>query len=323
MAESSTALFNEPEAFEATAREVGNLRLYLTGSGPFRVRLTQVVLGAMRLSAVDESQPRIAVLTVPADTVLVTLPAGPLPGPVWGGIATRPGDMLTHSPGRRVLGWTQGRCRWIAIWIPALEMARYGRALVGDGLTVPPGTRRWRPQSAALKTLQGLHAAAITTARTHPDAFAHAEATRGLSQQLIHALVECLSDGGAVEDAPALRRHQDIALRFEELLCAEPDRVHRPESISGALGVSCRGLGAVCREQLGMGPGGYIRLHRMHRARCALRCQQRDEKSVSEIARRHGFQDVGRFARAYRDRFGELPSATLRRGSLPCEASHG
>lgn len=106
MAECSTALFNEPEAFEAAAREAGDLCLYLTGSGLFRVRLTQVVLGAMRLSAVDESQPRIAVLTVPADTVLVTLPAGRLPGPVWGGIATRPGEMLTHGPGRRVLGWT-------------------------------------------------------------------------------------------------------------------------------------------------------------------------------------------------------------------------
>jgi AraC-like DNA-binding protein len=46
-----------------------------------------------------------------------------------------------------------------------------------------------------------------------------------------------------------------------------------------------------------------------------LRQADRDTATVSEIARRSGFRDLGRFAANYRGAFGELPSVTLQRGS--------
>jgi AraC-like DNA-binding protein len=319
MACSSTALFSEPEAFEAAFATAGGLRLTLAGPDRFRARLTLLAAGPMRLATIEESQPRIAVLAVAADTTLITLPLGRSPAPGWGGLASLPGEIMTH--GRRVPGRTQGGCRWGAIWMPTRELARYGRAIAGDPLNLPPGTQPWQPPAGPFRTLRALHAAAIATARTEPAALIHAEAAHGLQQQVIHALVGCLSGGAPAGDTPGLRRHQDIALRFDDLLCAQPDGPHSPGSASTALGVSRRSLDAACREQLGMGPAGYIRLHRLHRARQALRRGKEGETEIAEIARRFGFADPDRFSRSYRDLFGEMPSTTLSRGSPQSEGS--
>jgi len=79
--------------------------------------------------------------------------------------------------------------------------------------------------------------------------------------------------------------------------------------ICSTLGVAERTLRDICREHLGMGPHRYLLLRRLDRARQALR-QARG--SVTEIAYDYGFTELGRFARIYRQRFGETPSMTLR-----------
>ena len=48
----------------------------------------------------------------------------------------------------------------------------------------------------------------------------------------------------------------------------------------------------------------------------AVRCGDRANTRVAEIARTHQFQEPGRFAVKYRTIFGEMPSATLRRSLI-------
>jgi AraC-like DNA-binding protein len=152
-------------------------------------------------------------------------------------------------------------------------------------------------------------------AETRPEALLGSEAAHGLEQQLIHALVECLSAGSADEVTPAAGRHRDIAIRLEGLLQARPERNLRIAEICASLGVSDRVLRRCCDEQLGMSPTSYLRLHRMQQVHHALWNGNRDTANVTEIARRYDFRDPGRFAARYRALYGELPAATLRRGS--------
>ena len=62
-----------------------------------------------------------------------------------------------------------------------------------------------------------------------------------------------------------------------------------------------------------MGPKRYLLLRRMHLARRALRDAAPDATSVTDIATRYGFWQLGRFAVEYQALFGEAPSATLHR----------
>jgi methylphosphotriester-DNA--protein-cysteine methyltransferase len=152
-------------------------------------------------------------------------------------------------------------------------------------------------------------------------ALANVEAAHGLEQQLIHALIECLSGGPAENETPAARRHRGIVAGFEDLLQADP--FPSTSEICSALGVSERMLRECCKKHLRMGPSRYRHLRRMQQVHRALRNENPDAGSVSAVAARYGIRDLGRFAGDYRALYGEFPSATLRRQHGVAELSLG
>jgi AraC-like DNA-binding protein len=109
------------------------------------------------------------------------------------------------------------------------------------------------------------------------------------------------------------------------VLEAHPDGVLHTVDMCKAIGVSNRTLTTCCNEILGMSPYRYLKLRQMHLVRRALRRADPLSTTVTVIATDHGFWDLGRFANAYRTLFGELPSATLRRGAdaAPAAPEHG
>jgi AraC-like DNA-binding protein len=263
MPRSVTSVFSEPADFEAALREEGGLGFLINGRGQFRARLTQVALHSLRLSATDEHLPRITLVAVPAETLLVSLARGRASAPIWGGVRLGTDEIMTLGAGRRLQMRTDGPGRCGSIWLPAAELAQYGSALTGVAFSVPSAARRWRPRPAMSRLLRHLHSAAIGPVEGRSNAFIGGEAAHALEQQLIEALVECLSKGSAIEATCATIAHQDIAVRFEGLLHTRPERAFRTAEICKTLEIPARTLCIACKEQLGMGPAEYSRRRRM------------------------------------------------------------
>ena len=101
--------------------------------------------------------------------------------------------------------------------------------------------------------------------------------------------------------------------RLEQMLAAHQGQPLYVAEVCGAIGVSVRTLQLYCREQFGVSPHRYLRLRRMNLVRQALASADPATKTVTEIATDYGFWELGRFAVAFRNLFGETPSATLRR----------
>ena len=263
MPRSVTSVFSEAEDFEAALRQEGGLGLLVTGSGQFRARLTQVKLHRLCLSATEEQLSRIAFVAVPADMILVSLARGRASAPIWGGVRLGTDEIMTLGAGQRLHMRTDGPCRWGSIWLPATELVQYGRAVTGTNFAVPSAAQCWRLRPAMSRHLRHLHSAAIGLVERRSKMVIGGEAAHGLEQQLIEALVECLSTGSAIEATCGTIAHQDIAVRFEALLHTRPERAFRTAEICKTLEIPARTLCIACEEQLGMGPAEYVRRRRM------------------------------------------------------------
>ncbi|MGC9537488.1 AraC family transcriptional regulator [Streptomyces sp. UG1] len=104
---------------------------------------------------------------------------------------------------------------------------------------------------------------------------------------------------------PAVRR----AMELIECHAAEPLTV---EDVAEAVGVSVRALQEGFRRHLGTTPVSYLREVRLDRVRADLKAADPGMVTVTDVAFRWGFFHPGRFAIAYKERFGEHPSQTLR-----------
>jgi AraC-like DNA-binding protein len=78
--------------------------------------------------------------------------------------------------------------------------------------------------------------------------------------------------------------------------------------------VSVRSLQAIFHRHTGLTPMAYLRELRLANVHEELRQARPDQTTVAAVAHRWGFGHLGRFAAAYRERYGVSPSVTLRLG---------
>lgn len=98
-----------------------------------------------------------------------------------------------------------------------------------------------------------------------------------------------------------------------DLIEATPGNPWTVVGLASRVHISVRALQEGFAREMGIPPMTYVRDVRLRHARQQLQADAPDSGTVREVATRLGFFHMGRFAAMYRDAFGELPSATLRR----------
>jgi hypothetical protein len=202
MPASSISVFGEPEDFCTAMRANGVGTLIVSGVGKFSARLARISLHRMRLFAGEEHLSRAASVSVASRFVRVSLPAEPATSLIWNGIPTRPNEITTHGARHRFTELTDGPSRWSTIWLKEEELARSAHTMTGCRFVVPPGECRWQPMPEALRLLVSLHGSAIRAIATQAKLPVQKEAARGLEEQMLLALTECL-----VESPPVTKTH--------------------------------------------------------------------------------------------------------------------
>ncbi|GIF25838.1 AraC family transcriptional regulator [Paractinoplanes tereljensis] len=100
--------------------------------------------------------------------------------------------------------------------------------------------------------------------------------------------------------------------RALDAIHAEPWRQFTAGDLASSAGVGVRVLQEAFRQHVGMSPLAYLRRVRLDGVHAELSRSDAWQVNVSEVAYRWGFTHLGRFAGAYRDRYGVSPSQTLR-----------
>ncbi|WP_433297514.1 AraC family transcriptional regulator [Actinoplanes sp. CA-030573] len=101
--------------------------------------------------------------------------------------------------------------------------------------------------------------------------------------------------------------------RVVDAIHDEPERPFTVADLAAIAGMSVRSLQEGFRRHLGYAPMAYLQQERLLRAHQTLRQSDPMKDTVAAVAHSWGFAHLGRFASAYRARFGEPPSDTLRR----------
>lgn len=117
-------------------------------------------------------------------------------------------------------------------------------------------------------------------------------------------------------DDTAIPKHtsgvQRALTRAREYIEGNLERTLLISEVAAYAGTSQRTLERGFAAELGVTPEQYVRAIRLHKVRQILLKPNVDEdRSVTSVANRCGFNHLGRFAKEYRRFFGELPSETL------------
>ena len=315
MAQSGTATFANPAEYGAA---IGGARVNIVviAGGDFNARLSWLNLDHVFLLRGRENLPRIGFFSLSPKQAFVSFPTNAGSSFTYGESVLQFGDFVFHSCGERTHQRINGKSQWGLISLSLEQLAASTKALTATKIVSPREGRVLRPSRSEANHFLRLHSKVCRLVETTQELIANLEVARALEQELLQALISCLTARDTESNSTRNRHHAEIMARFEDALASHREPHLNLPALCSAIDVPERTLRMCSAELLGLSPTRYHLLRRLNGARSELLNADPETTNVKEIAHNHQFVELGRFAVAYRTVFGEMPSFTLRRSPI-------
>jgi AraC family transcriptional regulator, ethanolamine operon transcriptional activator len=301
------AVFDDFDAMAASALE-WDQEYEQIGRGPFRGRLTQIVLGQVQLGRERWDPGILQKGSAPKDTWAFGLPLKAEGSLHVRRRPVRPGELLAGTWRDDVGFAATGSTDLMVVVLPSDMIGRWmqqRRGVEGMDPVLPP--RHWTVSPAELtrraRKLSVFHSDLLAQSDLEvvPDGLA------SIKSRISDAILSLIPSAEVIE---GLHSRARIARAVLQLL---HDRRETPPSVTEMcelVGARERTLFLSCIEAFGHPPAQLsleLRLNAVHRALA----HPATGTSITSVAVQYGFIHFGRFAAMYCRQFGELPSATL------------
>lgn len=231
-------------------------------------------------------------------------------GPVrWRGAPLPPGSLIEHPPSNELDLVAEG-----------LDVVTFSfRHEVRDSIFASTGHRSVSGALSLPPEVSGALASTVLAhLRSHHSGPGDDDLEHRIQEQFSLALA---SLPARIEPRVAGDRRRRAVRRAEAFLHEHLDRLVPSHELAAVAEVPLRTLQDGFRREFGFSPSAFHGLLRLQAARRVLQHSTQDSGLVSDVARSHAFYHLGRFALEYKQRFGESPSATLRRRPTISERS--
>jgi AraC-like DNA-binding protein len=218
-----------------------------------------------------------------------------------------PGELMVINPDEPVVLTYSKDCKKLIFKLPV--------GLLEEGCR----ENNWQPPETGIRFASSCHDLKALGGFSDLVRLLCAEAENPLLQPKLQEYYASILTGkllGLLEHNGKTILSSDCAASFDVLMAFIDDHLRQEitiEQMVRVAGVSERSLYNLFERHMASSPQHYIRQRKLERVRTLLSDPASHVRNVTEAALDYGFLNPGRFAQAYHQRFGELPSHTFRR----------